>query len=144
MKPIRKNLKEYQYITIWTEDDDDILLSIYRQSNLKMDIDVARSLIESRLDYSLGKPIYTLIDVTNVKSTTKEARDYMNSPDGGLRGILAGAFLSNNVVATLVINLFLKVNPPPIPAKFFTNKEEALKWLKRIKGEKENALLELN
>jgi hypothetical protein len=59
----------------------------------------------------------------------------MNSPEGGLNGILGGAFLSNNVVATLFINLYLKISNPTVPAKFFTSKVEALKWLTKIKEE---------
>jgi hypothetical protein len=39
-------------------------------------------------------------------------------------------------VSTLFINLYLKVNNPAIPARFFTSKEDAVKWLKKIKAEK--------
>jgi hypothetical protein len=135
MKPIQRNLKEYKYITIWIEDDDDILISSY-QPRLKVDIEIARELVNSRLDYANGKPKYTLIDFTNVGSATKEARDFMNDTEGGLKGVLGGAFLANNAVATLFINLFLKINRPPVPARFFTNKEDALNWLKKIKSPK--------
>jgi hypothetical protein len=135
MKPIQRNLKEYKYITIWTEDDDDILISSY-QPKLKVDIDIARELVASRLDYSNGKPKFTLIDFTNIGTATKEARGYMNDPNGGLKGVLGGAFLANNAVATLFINLFLKINKPPIPARFFTKKEDALDWLQMVKSKK--------
>jgi hypothetical protein len=103
---------------------------------LEINIEIAKEIVNSRLDYSQKKSVYTLIDFTNVKSVTKEARDYMNSPDGGLKGILGGAFLSNSVVATLFINLYLKVSRPVVPARFFTDKEEAVKWLRKIKTEK--------
>jgi len=58
-----------------------------------------------------------------MKSATKEARDYMNSSEGGLNGLLGGAFLSKSVVASLFINLYLKVNNPAIPARFFTTRK---------------------
>jgi hypothetical protein len=58
----------------------------------------------------------------------------MNSPEGGLKGILGGAFLSNSVVSNVVINLFLKISKPSVPAKFFTKKEDALNWLKELKA----------
>jgi hypothetical protein len=48
--------------------------------------------------------------------------------------------LSNNVVATLFINLYLKINNPVIPARFFTNREEAIKWLNRIKTERKQRI----
>lgn len=130
------NEKKYRYITIWTDDSNpDIIFGIY-SPKLEIDLAIAKELIENRLDYSEQRPVYTLIDFTNVKSVTKEARDFMNSPEGGLKGLLGGAFLSNNVVGTLFINLYLKVSHPVIPAKFFTNKNEALTWLKKIKAEK--------
>jgi hypothetical protein len=134
MELIRER-KEYETASFWKEADDDILFFKYAPK-LEMTIDSAREIVRSRLEYCHGASMYVLIDATNIKSATKEARDYMNSREGGLKGVLGGAFLSNNVVATLVINLFLKMSNLPIPARFFTNKEEAVKWLRKIKAEK--------
>jgi hypothetical protein len=127
--------KQYETVSFWKEADDDILFFKYAP-RLEMTIDVAREIVRSRLEYCQGEPKYMLIDATNIKSASKEARDYMNSPEGGLKGVLGGAFLSNNVMATLAINLFLKVSNLPVPAKFFTDKSEAVKWLQKIKNEK--------
>ena len=122
--------------TIWQEEAcEGIIFGVY-SPKLDIDVAIAKELVDNRPDYMEGKPVYTLIDFTNVKSTTKEARDYMNNPDGGLKGLLGGAFLSNNVVATLFVNLYLKVSNPTIPAKFFTSKTEAINWLEKIKTEK--------
>ena len=124
---------DYRYITVYSEESaPDMIFGVYAPK-LEIDLAIAQELIENRLSFMDGKPAYALIDFTNVKSVTKEARDYMNKPEGGLRGILAGAFLSNNVVATMFINLYLKVSKPPVPARFFTNREEALKWLKGVR-----------
>lgn len=126
--------QSFNYTTLKSLGDADILAATY-VPHLEIDIVVARELVRNRMVFSEGQPHYILIDFTNVKSVTKEARDYMNSIDGGLKNILGGAFLSNNVVATLFINLYLKINKPHTPARFFTNKEEAIKWLTRIKSE---------
>ena len=126
------NYKEYRTTTFWTEESGNIVFFKYAPK-LEIDIEVAREIVQSRLHYTRGKSVYTLIDFSNVKSVTKEARDYMNSPDGGLKGILGGAFLSNSVVATLFINLYLKVSNPSVPAKFFTSERDALQWLQKIK-----------
>ena len=130
----KRDYKEFPTISIWKEEEDDIVFFKYAPK-LEMTIEVAREIVNSRLNYTGGRFVYTLIDFTNVKSVTKEARDYMNSAEGGLKGILGGAFLSNNVVATLFVNLYLKVSHPAIPAKFFTNRDEAIRWLKKIKYE---------
>jgi hypothetical protein len=131
----KRDYKEYRTTFFWREEDDDVVFFKY-SPYLEINIEIAKEIVNSRLDYSQKKSVYTLIDFTNVKSVTKEARDYMNSPDGGLKGILGGAFLSNSVVATLFINLYLKVSRPVVPARFFTDKEEAVKWLRKIKTEK--------
>lgn len=129
----KRNYKEYKTTAFWTEETGDIVFFKY-SPKLEIDISVAKEIVTSRLDYTQGKSVYTLIDFSNVKSCTKEARDYMNSPEGGLKGILGGAFLSNSVVATLFINLYLKVSSPSVPAKFFTSEEDAVWWLKKIKN----------
>lgn len=126
--------KEYGNIS-FEKVENDIIFFKYKPS-IEIDINTAKDMVKSRLDYTSGQSVYTLIDFTNVKSVTKEARDYMNSPEGGLKGILGGAFLSNSVVATLFVNLYLKVSRPSIPAKFFTNSSDAINWLKKIKVSK--------
>jgi hypothetical protein len=131
----KKEIKEFKTTTFWMEDDPDVLFFLYAPK-LEINITVAKEIINSRLDYTGGRPMFTLIDFSNVKSVTKEARDYMNDPEGGLKGILGGAFLSNNAVSTLFINLYLRINKPIIPSKFFTRKDEALEWLRTIMSKK--------
>src|SRR6187399_311354 len=123
---------ESDYVSMWIEDD--ILFSNYRKQ-LEITIDVAKQIVQDRIIFTGGRPYCIMIDFTHLKSVTKDARDYMNNPHGGLKGLLGGAFLSNNVVATLFVNLFLKVSNPGIPARFFTKKSEAIDWLKKINAE---------
>jgi hypothetical protein len=126
--------QEFKY-TLLTEIDDQIVYATY-VPKLEITLEIAHELVRNRVEFSQDEPHYVVIDFTNVRSVTKEARDYMNRLDGGLKGILGGAFLSNNVVATLFINLYLKVNNPAIPARYFTSRGEAVKWLNKIKSEK--------
>jgi hypothetical protein len=128
----KRQQQQFKYTSFWKEADDNILFWDYAP-NTEIDISIAKELIKNRLEYSKGELMYAFIDFTNVKSVTKEARDYMNSPEGGLKGIFGGAFLSNNIVSNVFINLYLKINKPSIPAKFFTRKEDALSWLKELK-----------
>ena len=130
---MKKEVFKYTELSTLTNDDE-IVFATY-VPRLEITLDVAQELVKNRILFAQNRPHYTLIDFTNVKAVTKEARDYMNSPEGGLKGLLGGAFLSNNVVATLFINLFLKVWKPTIPARFFTTREDALEWLIKIKSE---------
>lgn len=124
--------RQYENIS-FSKIDNEIIFFSYTPK-LEIDISIAKELIRNRLEYCQGKSYFALIDFSNVKSVTKEARDYMNDPEGGLKGILGGAFLSDNAVSTLFINLYLRINKPIVPAKFFTKKEEALAWLRTIKA----------
>lgn len=126
----KKNYIEFPNISFWLEEND--VIAFKYGSNLNIDLPMAKELVENRLEYCDNKPSYCLIDFTNVKSVTKEAREYMNDPNGGLRCILGGAFLSSNSVGNLFINVYLKINKPIIPARFFNNREEALRWLKKL------------
>ena len=123
---------ENDYVQIWIEDG--ILFSNYKKQ-LVIDIGVAKQIVKDRMEFTEGKSYFILIDFTHLKSISKEARDYMNTPTGGLQGLLGGAFLSNNVVGTLFVNLYLKVSSPIIPSRFFTNKADSISWLKKIKEE---------
>jgi hypothetical protein len=129
--------------TIETQDvifaiEDDILFCSYKQ-HLEIDITTAKRIINDRVAFMNGNLYPILIDFSNMKSVTKEARDYMNSAEGGLSGLLCGAFLSKSIVASLFINLYLKVNNPAIPARFFTDKGDAIAWLKKQKLKDHNA-----
>jgi len=130
---MEKDNQKFENIMFWNEGDG--ILAFSYKENLEIDLSIAKQLVEQRLEFTSGKSVFALVDFTNVKSVTKQARDYMNSPDGGLKGIKAGAFLSNNVVGNLFINLYLNINKPSIPAKFFKKKDDALVWLTKIMNE---------
>jgi len=131
--------KEYEFMTVWANESDPDIVYVAYKPKLEIDIDIAKEMVRARLDFTQGKAHYVIIDFTNLKALSKEAREYMNDPQGGLRGILAGAFVSTSVVATLFVNLYLKINKPTTPARFFTNKEEALAWLHEQKKAKKLA-----
>jgi hypothetical protein len=128
----KRNHQQFKHTSFWKEEDDNILFWDYCPLTV-IDIEIAKELVEDRLKYSEGKALYSIADVTNLKSVTKDAREYMSSPDGGLRGILGGAFLSNSIVNNMVVNLYLKMNKPSVPAKFFTKKEDAVTWVRGLK-----------
>lgn len=134
----RRELKEYPFVTFWKESNDDDVIYFSYSVNLNITIDIAKEIVNSRLEYIQQKPAYFLIDATNIVSVTKEAREYMSNPEGGLKGILAGAFISNKVLTTVLINLFFKINKPKVPARFFTKKEDAIAWLLKVKYANEN------
>ena len=124
-------MKRIETKDVFYEIDDGILFCSYKE-NIMLDINVAKRIVSDRLAFSKGTDYLILIDFNNLKSADKDAREYMNSPNGGLKGLIGGAFVSDKIVASVFINLYLKINKPKIPTKFFTQRIDALNWLKSI------------
>jgi hypothetical protein len=97
----------------------------------KLDIDVAKECVTLRLAASGERYFPTLIDATTLKSVTKEARDYFGS-DEGSRQILASALIINSVVGKFITNFFLQINKPKVPIRVFTDKKDAVSWLRQF------------
>ena len=55
----------------------------------------------------------------------------MQSTEGELKNILAGAFIASNHVSSLLGNVFAKT--PHITSKFLHSEAEALLWINKIK-----------
>jgi hypothetical protein len=72
-----------------------------------------------------------LVDIRNMKSVTKEARDYYGHEDTA-PFCCACALLVNSYFSTLIANFFISFTKLSKPTKLFSSKEEAIEWLKRI------------
>jgi hypothetical protein len=116
---------EYVVITI----KDGILYLTYKKKIL--DLECAKNVVESRLTLSNGFTYPLFVDIANVKTTTAEARSYTSKGDAE-KLISATALWGISPVTKLMANIFLAVQKPKIPVKFFTDKALALKWLKQF------------
>lgn len=104
-----------------------ILIGTYKKG-LRITLPIAKSIVESRLKFTNNKDMPALVYNQGVVSMDKLARDYLSSAEG-VKGIKAGAIILDSPFTSLLSNFFIKVNKPKIPAKTFTSKEAALKWL---------------
>lgn len=124
-------VKEYPLVT-YAIDSDDIVISTI--TNVKhLDLQSAEELVRSRLDFMLDKKHYILIDMSKIQKFTLEAKHYMQDPEKGLKNILGAAFIASNPISILIANVFIKTRSN-FPTKFFSGKNEALKWIKDIKN----------
>lgn len=129
------NTFENDYVTLRLEED--ILFVNYKPNSI-ITIDAAKRVVADRLNLANNTPKYVIAEVSNIKNSTKEAREYLSQKDGGLKGILAGAFVSNKVYSYFILNLFLKIISPNIPAKYFMDEQSAIKWVSELKNSKSN------
>lgn len=120
--------KQYRYITCTKDGNSNLFYAEY-SPGLAVDLDVAREIVSNRLEFTKGEDHYVVIDLNNVKSITPEAKEFMQSPDGGTQKILGAAFFATNPVAALLANVYVKT-PANFEARLFTSKEEAIKWIK--------------
>jgi hypothetical protein len=115
-----------QYIRI--RKDGDFLYGIFAD-NLHVTIDIAKACVETRLALSEGRSYPQLIDVTGIKSITKEAREYLATE--GTKLVKAGAFIVGSPLNKMLGNIFLFINTPEVPTKLFTDEGKAKEWLKK-------------
>lgn len=112
----------------WLEDG--ILHSCYKVDHI--DLDIAKSGVKLRHEFIKGQSFPLFVDMTNVKTSTKEARDYLAQGEA-VDLVKAVAMLTTSYVTVLMVKFFLAFNKPKLPLQLFTSKEDALKWLKKFK-----------
>ena len=93
---------------------------------------MVKEIIKTRLEFQEHKPVVALVLNLGVVSIDKEARDYFSSEEG-VRGIIAAAIVLNSPFGSFLGNFYLSVAMPKIPARIFSKKETALKWLQQFK-----------
>lgn len=105
---------------------DGIILANWKHSFV--DLPLAQEAVKCRLDctYNISYPL--LSNITSVKSSTKEARDFLAS-EKGCEGIIAAAILIGSPIGSMIGNFFMRVSKPLRPTKIFTDEAEAKKWL---------------
>ena len=67
---------------------------------------------------------YTLID--------NEAKRFLSSPEAAVN-FIANAYVIKSLAHRLILNFIIRVKGTPVPANFFTEKSEAIAWLKSFK-----------
>jgi hypothetical protein len=104
----------------------DIILGEFAK-NLKVDLETAMQIVADRLNFTSHKKHYLVLDMSNVRMVTAEAKRFMQKPEGGLKNILGAALIASNPVSALIANIFIKT-PKDFQAKFFHSKQDALEW----------------
>lgn len=115
----------------YTLHDDGILEAVYNHG-VKVDKDVAHTVIEERLALQAGKAFFLLIRAEGDVEIDREARIYFAGPEG-TRGIHAAAFLAHNGITTMIGNFIIMVHRPQAPARLFTDRKRAINWLHRCR-----------
>lgn len=115
---------------VYLELQGDLLIGHYKKG-IKINLDVAREIVKTRLEFTDYKPVVALAENLGVNSMDKQARDYLSNE--GVEGVRAGAIVIGSPVGALIGNFYLSVSKPKIPSRMFTSREAALKWLQKFR-----------
>jgi len=106
-----------------------VLIATFKKG-MKIDLEAAKHIVQDRLAFTGNKMMVALVYNQGVQGMDKEARDFLSSPQGN-KGLKAGAIVMDSAFTSILGNFFLSVNKPNIPARLFTNEEQAMKWLQK-------------
>jgi len=69
-----------------------------------------------------------LVDLRNLESISKEARDHysMRNREPGVTSI---ALLIDSPIGSVIGNFYMLISKPTVPTKLFTDENNAIKWL---------------
>jgi len=125
-----KILEENEYFVFWEEDG--IFCCMYKKP--VVDLEIAKMSVSSRLKHSKNQSSKLYVDLTHVKSASKEARDYYATEEA-MQLAYASAALTPSIFSMIIGTFFLNFHKPRKPFKIFTTKERAFEWLKTVKEE---------
>lgn len=126
-----KHLGTIEFYHSWMWLDNGILFGKYKP-NLIIDFQVAKDMIRDRKTISRNITRPFLVDITELLSVDAPARKYMASADA-CEFLNAGAIYTPNKLLAFLGNAWILLDEPLVPAKIFSNKEAALKWLEPFK-----------
>lgn len=115
-------------LTIFNLSDGDDVVFVEFTQNLRVDLETAKQIVAARLSFTDNRKHYLVLDMSNVRNVTGDAKKYLQLPEAGLKNILGAAMIASNPVSALISNIFIKT-PKNFQAKFFYNKKEAIEWI---------------
>lgn len=109
--------------------NDDLIKEIIVKKNQTLKLKDILETKQLSVEYKPGVKFYVLIEGEENASVSVEAKTAAASEEYS-KYTSALALCSNNLYDAIVGNLFLKVNRPKVPTRFFEKREVALLWLK--------------
>lgn len=110
---------------------DDILLCTFKPG-LKINLPLAKEMVQFRLEFIKGQAYPTLVDMRALVSITKESREYFGGKEA-THGIKALALWVESPFTKLLANFFIEINKPPVITQAFKTDREAIQWLNMYK-----------
>ena len=113
---------------IWIEDG---IFNVTFKKDTVLSFEYAKRLVHQRLKMSnnIDFPLY--IDIRGILSVDGKTRKYLRSGEG-TQNAMAAAIHVASPISKFLGNLFITVDKPDKPTKLFTNRDKAIKWLRKF------------
>lgn len=138
-QPVYEELKamdlfENEFSKMWIKEG--ILYAVYKP-NFDITLEIAKECVQARIEFCKRQTYPMYGDISNIKSTEKEARQYLSEGDG-IKYLSAGAFLIKTQIEKYIGNFWMSINKPPLPVKLFTDETLAITWLQNYRADRLN------
>jgi hypothetical protein len=108
-----------------------VLYFLYK-AGVVLHIRAAKKIVADRLRLQQGKAYPVFCDARGIKSSDKEASEYLAKEGSAL--VKAVGILVESPITRTLTNFYLKLNKPLVPTQQFTDKNAALKYLEPYKS----------
>jgi hypothetical protein len=127
---IKSNYFENEFAEFWIEEN--VLFFIYKPA-VKLDLNAVKKIVADRLKVQDGNAYPVFCDMRGIKDSDKPARDYLAKEGSSM--VKAVGVLTDSPVTKIMLNFYLTISRPLVPTKMFTDKNQALEFLKAFSYE---------
>ena len=112
--------------------EDEIVVITFKKVSLKLDI--SKKIVSDGNEFTGNTVNPMLVDVRLINGSTKEALDFFDTEESK-KGVSSTAILVGSFLSKFFANIFLRLNSykNSIPTNIFSDRNEAIKWLKQTK-----------
>ena len=128
-------MKQFQTETFTIKLHDNFLKEFIVKKNHTLEAKDVWASKEMSMQFNPNAKYYVILEGEENTSVSSEARRAAAS-DEYSKYTAALALCSNNAYMAIIGNLFLKINKPKVPTRFFEKREEAIAWLESKMGER--------
>ncbi len=124
-------MKQFETDAFLMTIHDDLLIEFRVKKNITLQ---EKDVWESRdlsVNYMPDKKFHVLMEAEENVDVSGDARRAGASKEYS-KHVAALALCSNKLHETIIGNLFLKINKPIVPTRFFEDRNKALQWLKNV------------
>jgi hypothetical protein len=111
--------------------DEQTVLHVVMFSNVVVDYEDAVDNFLVIKNITKNKPCVKFIDLINKPKFEKKAKRFLENKEVQTM-TKARAILTTNSVQKISLNFFIRFNTTNIPTKFFTDRDEAMQWVKQF------------